>query len=108
MKTVRTPDLLTKAGWAWHATIYINIMMMIYHMFVIIFLQVLSPVTVTMASHSTSVTKLLDWIFCTLHDGGLAISGRTSQQDGSHIEVCKKGYNHYNMYKWGMNLGTVY
>ena len=21
MKTVRTPDLLTKAGWAWHATI---------------------------------------------------------------------------------------
>ncbi len=23
MKTVRTPDLLTKAGWAWHATIYI-------------------------------------------------------------------------------------
>ncbi len=22
MKTVRTPDLLTKAGWAWHATIY--------------------------------------------------------------------------------------
>ncbi len=22
MKTVQTPDLLTKAGWAWHATIY--------------------------------------------------------------------------------------
>ena len=24
MKTVRTLDLLTKAGWAWHATIYIR------------------------------------------------------------------------------------
>ncbi len=22
MKTVRTPDLFTKAGWAWHTTIY--------------------------------------------------------------------------------------